>query len=230
MTEIDLIIFDCDGVLVDSEYLAAQVNSQLLTEVGHPISPEELSSQYAGLVFVDILKEIERETNTPIPASIIDRVADVFRQRMETELQSIDDVRDAVTAISKNYPYCICSNSTKANIERMLTLVGLYDLFEGKIFSASEVGTKKVKPAPDVYLFAAQTMKARPRNTIVIEDSIHGVHGATAAGMRVIGFTGGSHAYSGLADALTEAGAQTVISRHKDLPAVIHAMAEWNDI
>ncbi|MHC5306659.1 HAD family hydrolase [Bartonella sp. LJL80] len=230
MPQIDLVIFDCDGVLVDSEFLAAQIGSQLLTEAGHEISAEELGNRYAGLVFVDILKEIERESGLPISASLIDRVAEIFRERIETELQAIDGVRNAVEAVAALYPYCICSNSKSENVERMLTIVGLYDLFEGKIFSAPEVGTKKVKPAPDVYLFAADKYKATPANTIVIEDSVHGVHGATSAGMRVIGFTGGSHAYPGLADALTEAGAETVISRHTDLPAVIQAMAEWKDL
>jgi len=87
-----------------------------------------------------------------------------------------------------------------------------------------------VKPAPDVYLYAADKMHAKPENTIVIEDSVHGVRGAVKAGMRVVGFTGGSHAYRGLADVLTEAGAETVIAHHTDLPAVLKAMSEWKDI
>lgn len=230
MPQIDLVIFDCDGVLVDSEYLAAQIESQLLRESGIEISAEELSERYAGLVFVDVLKEIEKQSDTPLSASLIDRVPELFRKRMENELFIIDGAREAVEAVAKIYPYCICSNSREEDIKRMLTTVGLYDLFENRIFSAPEVGTKKVKPAPDVYLYAANKMNAKPENTIVVEDSVHGVHGAVKAGMRVVGFTGGSHAYPGLADALTEAGAETVIAHHSDLPAVLKALSEWKDI
>lgn len=229
MPQIDLVIFDCDGVLVDSEYLAAQIESQLLTDAGFEISPEELSERYAGLVFIDILKDIEKQSTIPLSASLVDRVPELFRSRMESELRAIDGARDAVEAIAAKYPYCLCSNSKSADIKNMLTTVGLYDLFENRVFSAPEVGTKKPKPAPDVYLFAAEKLKAKPANTIVIEDSVHGVHGATAAGMRVIGFTGGSHAYPGLADALTEAGAETVISRHSNLAKVVKVMSEWRD-
>lgn len=229
MPQIDLVIFDCDGVLVDSEYLAAQIESQLLTDAGFEISPEELSERYAGLIFIDILKDIEKQLTIPLSASLVDRVPELFRSRMESELRAIDGARDAVEAIAAKYPYCLCSNSKSADIKNMLTTVGIYDLFENRIFSAPEVGTKKPKPAPDVYLFAAEKLKAKPANTIVIEDSVHGVHGATAAGMRVIGFTGGSHAYPGLADALTEAGAETVISRHSNLAKVVKVMSEWRD-
>lgn len=229
MPKIGLVIFDCDGVLVDSEYLAAQIESQLLTDSGFKISPEELAERYAGLIFIDILKEIEKQSTIPLSASLVDRVPELFRSRMANELQAIDGVRAAVQLVTEKYPYCLCSNSKSADIKNMLTTVGLYDLFEDRIYSAPEVGTKKPKPAPDVYLYAAEKMKATPKNTIVIEDSIHGVRGATAAGMRVIGFTGGSHAYPGLADALTEAGAETVISRHSNLAAVLDAMAQWRD-
>lgn len=230
MPQIDLVIFDCDGVLVDSEYLAAQIESELLAIEGYEITPEELSERYAGLIFLDILKEIEKQSDVPLSVSLIEKVPELFKKRMKDELLGIDGAREAVEAVAKLYPYCICSNSRSQDIKHMLTIVGLYDLFENKIFSAPEVGTGKVKPAPDVYLYAADKMHAKPENTIVIEDSVHGVRGAAKAGMRVVGFTGGSHAYRGLADVLTEAGAETVIAHHTDLPAVLKAMSEWKDI
>lgn len=230
MPQIDLVIFDCDGVLVDSEYLAAQIESELLAIEGYEITPEELSERYAGLIFLDILKEIEKQSDVPLSVSLIEKVPELFKKRMKDELLGIDGAREAVEAVAKLYPYCICSNSKGQDIKHMLTIVGLYDLFENKIFSAPEVGTGKVKPAPDVYLYAADKMHAKPENTIVIEDSVHGVRGAVKAGMRVVGFTGGSHAYRGLADVLTEAGAETVIAHHTDLPAVLKAMSEWKDI
>lgn len=111
----------------------------------------------------------------------------------------------------------------------MLQRVGLYELFAPNIFSAKEVGTKKTKPAPDVFLYAAKQFGVDPKDVIVIEDSAHGIQGARAAGMRVIGFTGGAHTYPGHADKLTDAGAETVIHRHKDLPSVIEALSVWTD-
>lgn len=230
MPQIDLVIFDCDGVLVDSEYLVAQIESQLLAESGYEITPEELSERYAGLIFLDVLKRIEKQSDVPLPVNLIERVPELFKKRMTDELAIIDGARQAVEAVAKLYPYCICSNSFEQDIERMLTIVGLYNLFKHKIFSAPQVGTKKVKPAPDVYLYAAEKMHAKPENTIVIEDSVYGVRGAVKAGMRVVGFTGGSHAYRGLADALTEAGAETAIAHHTDLSTVLKALSEWKDL
>ncbi|WP_375606394.1 MULTISPECIES: HAD family hydrolase [unclassified Bartonella] len=230
MPQIDLIIFDCDGVLVDSEYLAAKIGSQLLKQTGYEISPEELSERFAGLIFRDILKQVEQETEKPISAHLIDQMTDIFRTQIKTELRALDDVREAVEIIQTRYPYCICSNAKSIDIKEMLTTVGLYELFEGKIFSAPEVGTKKTKPAPDIFLFAAKQLQVEPQNTIVIEDSIHGVHAAKAAGMRAIGFTGGSHSYLGHSNALAEAGAETVIAKHAHLGEVLEAMAVWRDL
>ncbi len=145
MPQIDLIIFDCDGVLVDSEYLAAQIGSQLLKKTGYEISPEELSTRYAGLIFLDILKKIEQETGKPISASLIDQMTDLFRAQIKIELRAIDGIREAIDAIQSRYPYCICSNAKSTDIKEMLTIVDLYDFFDDKdkIFSAPEVGTKK---------------------------------------------------------------------------------------
>ncbi|MCZ2158486.1 HAD family phosphatase [Bartonella sp. 220] len=232
MPQIDLVIFDCDGVLVDSEYLAAKIGSQLLKQTGYEISPEELSERYAGLIFRDILKQVEQETEKPVSAHLIDQMSNLFRAQIATELHAIDGIKEAIEIIQTRYPYCICSNAKSVDIKEMLSTVGLYDLFndKDKIFSAPEVGTKKTKPAPDVFLFAAQKLHVEPQNTIVIEDSLHGVHAASTAGMRVIGFTGGSHSYLGHSHALAEAGAETVIAKHAHLLEVLEAMAVWRDL
>lgn len=232
MPQIDLVIFDCDGVLVDSEHLAAKIGSQLLKQVGYEISPEKLSERYAGLVFIDILKKIEQETKKPISAHLINQMSNLFRAQIKTELRAIDGIREILEIIQPRYPYCICSNAKSVDIKEMLTAVDLYDFFDSKnkIFSASEVGTKRTKPSPDVFLFAAQQLHANPTNTIVIEDSLHGVHAASTAGMRIIGFTGGSHSYLGHSNALAEAGAETVIAKHAHLGEVLEAMAVWRDL
>jgi beta-phosphoglucomutase-like phosphatase (HAD superfamily) len=105
----------------------------------------------------------------------------------------------------------------------------LLPLIAPHIFSAYEVGTQKGKPDPNVFLFAAQKFNAKPSNTLVIEDSVHGVEAAVRAGMRVIGFTGGSHAYIGMADRLTDAGAETVVNSHGHLPHMIKALGQWRE-
>ncbi|UNE54893.1 HAD family hydrolase [Bartonella machadoae] len=232
MPQIDLIIFDCDGVLVDSEYLAAKIGSQLLKQIGYEISPEELAERYAGLIFRDILKKVEQETGKPVSAHLITQMSNLFRAQITTDLRALDGIREAIKIVQTRYPYCICSNAKSDNVKEMLSAVNLYDLFDGKnkIFSAPEVGTKRTKPAPDVFLFATQQLRANPKNTIVIEDSVHGVHAATAAGMRVIGFTGGSHSYPGHSSALAEAGAETVIAKHDYLLEVLEAMAVWQEL
>lgn len=227
MPQPDLVIFDCDGVLVDSEILAARVEAELLTLAGFEISAEELAETYAGLTFKDIMMKVEEKSSIPFQASLIDRAEDLVDRKLRSDVRAIDGVREAVAAVTA--PHCVCSNSRSERIEFMLEKVHLLPFFSGRIFSALEIPSKKTKPAPDVFLFAAEKLEADPANTFVIEDSVHGVHGARAAGMRVIGFTGAAHSYPGHADALTEAGAETVIRRWPELKSVIAALSVWSD-
>jgi HAD superfamily hydrolase (TIGR01509 family) len=124
-------------------------------------------------------------------------------------------------------PRGICSNSTNERLRITLGGAGLIEAFEPHIYSAVEVGDRQPKPAPNVYAYAAQQFGVAPKDCIVIEDSIFGVTAAKAAGARVVGFTGASHSWPGHADLLTEAGAETVINRFRDLPAVAEAFAFW---
>lgn len=227
MPQPDLVIFDCDGVLVDSEILAARVEAELLTLAGFEISAEELAETYAGLTFKDIMMKVEEKSSIPFQASLIDRAEDLVDRKLRSDVRAIDGVREAVAAVTA--PHCVCSNSRSERIEFMLEKVQLLPFFSGRIFSALEIPSRKTKPAPDVFLFAAEKLEADPANTFVIEDSVHGVHGARAAGMRVIGFTGAAHSYPGHADALTEAGAETVIRRWPELKSVIAALSVWSD-
>ncbi|WP_176085958.1 HAD family phosphatase [Martelella sp. HB161492] len=226
MSSFDLIIFDCDGVLVDSEFLAAQVESKLLTEAGYPITAGEIGERFAGMTWRDILLSVEKEASIPLQANLIDQSYVILDERLKRELKAIPGIREAVSELSE--PRCICSNSTLERLDMMLTKVGLIDLFQPNIFSAESLGPDRVKPKPDIFLFGAEKMGADPKKTLVIEDSVHGVMGAKAAGMRVVGFTGGSHTYPSHADRLTDAGAETVIARMNDLPAVATALLEWS--
>lgn len=223
----DLVIFDCDGVLVDSEIIAARVEADLITRAGYEISPEEVSESYAGLTFKEILLRIEEKASIPFSAALIEQAESLTDKRLANEVQAIEGVREAVLSVTA--PRCICSNSSTERIDAMLTRVGLKRLFEGHIFSSLATPGGKPKPAPDVFLYAAGKMGADPEKTFVIEDSVHGIAGARAAGMRVIGFTGAGHSYPGHADALTDAGAETVIRRWAELKPVLSALTEWSE-
>jgi HAD superfamily hydrolase (TIGR01509 family) len=228
MNDIDLVIFDCDGVLVDSEIIAARIEADMITKAGYPVTAAEISETYAGLTFRDILIRVEKEARMPFQASMIGVAEGLVDKELKRSVQAIDGAREAVMTVAAKK--CICSNSSGERLDMMLTKVGLKPLFGGNVFSALETPTANPKPAPDVFLFAAEKMKADPKRTFVIEDSVHGIHGAKAAGMRVIGFTGGSHSYPGHADLLTEAGAETVIRRWPELKGVLEALASWSEI
>ncbi|SEP66482.1 haloacid dehalogenase superfamily, subfamily IA, variant 3 with third motif having DD or ED [Faunimonas pinastri] len=221
-----LIIFDCDGVLVDSEILAAKVDAEILTEIGYEISAVEVSHRFAGLTNEQIFKIIGVEMGIEIPEEKVREAERRVDARLDAELEPVAGVQEMLDMLDD--PRCICSNSRSDRLRLSLTRTGLYDRFRPYIYSAREVAEGRPKPAPDVYLYGAAQFDSSPADTIVIEDSVHGVHGATTAGMRVIGFTGASHSWPGHADALTEAGAVTVINRLAELPATIEALKAWN--
>ncbi len=226
MDGFDLIIFDCDGVIVDSEIVAAQVEAKLLTEVGYPIEATDLAARFSGMSWKNILLAVEQEADIPIPAGLLDRTEKLLDDKLAREVKAIAGVAHAVARI--DLPRCICSNSSSKRLQSMLTRTGAHALFAPHIFSARDIGEGRTKPAPDVFHHAAKTMNADPGRTVVIEDSVHGVHGARDAGMRVVGFTGASHTFPSHADQLTEAGAETVINRLIDLPPVVEALSQWS--
>ncbi|OJU03824.1 MAG: HAD family hydrolase [Rhizobium sp. 63-7] len=225
MSGFDLLLFDCDGVLVDSEIISAKVESSLLTEAGYPITVEEMSERFAGLTWRDILFTVEKEADIPFSATLLDKSEKLLDARLEREVKIIDGVKFALSRLTQ--PRGICSNSSSHRLEMMLTKVGLREYFAPHIYSAKDLGADRAKPKPDIYLHGAEQFGVKPARTLVIEDSVHGIHAARAAGMRVVGFTGGSHTYPAHADRLTDAGAETVIARMADLPAVVAALAEW---
>ncbi|TPN83261.1 HAD family phosphatase [Mesorhizobium sp. CU2] len=227
MPQPDLVIFDCDGVLVDSEIIAARIEAELITLAGYEISAEEIAETYAGLTFKDILMRIEEKSQIPFQASLIDRAEELVERKLRADVRIIDGAREAVAAVTA--PRAVCSNSPRERVEFMLEKVRLLPFFAGHIYSGLDIPSKKPKPAPDVFLYAAEKLGAKPKDTFVIEDSVHGVTGARAAGMRVIGFTGAAHSYPGHADTLTEAGAETVIRRWAELNSTIAALSEWSE-
>ena len=223
-----LFIFDCDGVLVDSEILAARVDSKLLTKAGYPITPDEMIQRFAGLTAGDFMRIVEEEIGHKLPPGFHDEQRSELDELLARELKAVPGVEEMLERMEG--PRCIGSNSTNARLKMMLTKTGLYDRFRPCIFSAREVGDKQPKPDPNVYSFAIKEFGVDPREALVIEDSIFGVRAAKAAGARVVGFTGGAHSWPGHADMLTEAGAETVINRLRDLPAVAEAFVVWSGV
>lgn len=221
-----LVIFDCDGVLIDSEIIAARIDSELLTEAGYPVSAEEVGQRFAGLNWNKIVEAVEGELGHSIPEEILDKSEKELDIRLAAEVQAVNGAEAMLDSL--DFARCICSNSSSERLEMTLTKTGLFDRFRPYIFAARDVRDGLGKPAPDVFLHAAETLEFEPHRTIVVEDSVVGVQGAVAAGMRVVGFTGASHSWPGHGEALMDAGAVTVVHRLSDLPATFNALAEWN--
>jgi HAD superfamily hydrolase (TIGR01509 family) len=212
-----LLIYDCDGVLVDSEPLANAVLADLLTALGHPIGADEAMRIFGGRSVPDVLRRAEAMLGRPIPDGLGEAAAARLLDRLRTELKPIAGVAAVVGSLS--YRRCVASSSPPERIALSLEVTGLAPLFGPHVYSAAQVA--KGKPAPDLFLFAAARMGEIPARSIVIEDTTLGVTAARAAGMAAIGFAGGSHAVEHLADRLKTAGADTVVGAMTELPTAI---------
>lgn len=226
MSEPALIIFDCDGVLIDSEIIATRVEVEFLAENGHTIDPIEHSKRFTGLNFSQSLKIIEQETGRYFPDDICDKVEAEIENRLWRDVKALPGADDILDVLDQ--PRCICSNSSDQRLKMALTKTGLWDRFRPYVFSALSLPDMKVKPAPDIYLHAAKVFEVEPRQCVVIEDSAHGVSGAVAAGMRVIGYIGGSHTYPGHGEQLMDAGAETIIRHLREISQIVAAFADWS--
>jgi beta-phosphoglucomutase-like phosphatase (HAD superfamily) len=213
----DLIIFDCDGVLVDSEVISCRAHAETLTRHGYPITADQVLDRFLGVSEREARLMIETETGRKLPGDFESQVNQVTLQSYADDLRAISHVGDAIAAIG--VPKCVASSGTPDKIQRGLTCTGLYHQFAPHIFSASQV--KRGKPAPDLFLFAATQMQASPARCLVIEDSVPGVTGALAAGMTVLGFHGGSHCRPGHAEMLRAAGAAVTFDDMRQLPGLI---------
>jgi HAD superfamily hydrolase (TIGR01509 family) len=216
-----LVIFDCDGVLVDSEQLANATLAELMTSLGYPISAEEAIRTFTGRSLADVVTLAENLLGRPIPADIGERYGQRLLARFRSELAPVAGVHAAIAALP--YRRCVASSSTRERLLLSLELTGLAPLFGEHVYSATQVS--RGKPAPDLFLFAARSEGEPPSNCIVIEDSLLGVEAARAAGMAVIGFTGASHASDNLAESLVTAGASSIIRSMAELPAAVERLA-----
>ena len=214
---VDLIIFDCDGVLVDSEVISCRAHAETLTRHGYPITAEQVLERFLGVSDREARQTIETELGRKLPGDFESQMKQAALQRYADDLRTIPYVGEAIAAIG--LPKCVASSGTPEKIRHGLTCAGLYDLLAPNIFSASQV--ERGKPAPDLFLFAAAQMQASPARCLVIEDSIPGITGARAAGMTVLGFHGGSHCRPGYADTLHAAGAIKTFDDMRQLPDLI---------
>jgi HAD superfamily hydrolase (TIGR01509 family) len=183
----ELVIFDCDGVLVDSERIALRLNVEIGPELGWAITEEEALQHFLGRSNASIRAVISERLGPEAAAQWDARFIDRHRVVVETDLRPVAGIHEALRQIT--LPTCVASSGSHEKMRHTLGLTGLYDHFAGRIFSATEV--ENGKPAPDLFLHAAASMGADPSRCVVVEDSRYGVEAARAAGMRALGYCGG---------------------------------------
>lgn len=211
----DLVIFDCDGVLVDSEVISCASLADQLTAAGLPTSHEEVMARFLGRSTAAIAEDFRARTGSELPEEFLPRFRLDVAERMRRELLPIPDIQGVLEGLrSLGLPFCVASSSERPRLDLALTLTGLIDFFDARIFNAAMVA--RGKPAPDLFLHAAQTLGADPARCLVIEDSPAGVLAGKAAGMTVWGFTGGSHQRAGSAETLVKAGADRLFNRMQE--------------
>ena len=213
-----LVIFDCDGVLVDSEPLSLACLAAGLNRIGVDIDVETVRARFAGTSMASIMGHVARDYGVTAPDGFVAAVKAETLAIFDTELQAMAGIAEAVAALS--LPTCVASSSDPVRLRHSLGLTGLLPLFDGRIYSAVEVA--RGKPFPDLFLHAAARMGFSPDACLVIEDSVPGVTAARAAGMRVLGFAGGGHwGHDRDGTDLLAAGAARVYRDHRDLAAIL---------
>ena len=214
----EAVIFDCDGVLVDSELIALGVTRRMLGESGLDLSDEETRRRFLGMRQDGVLERIERERGRPLAKDFSASLAREILATFEHELKGVEGVRQAVNGLDARV--CVASSSAPQRLHFSLRVTGYESLFAPNIFSSAAV--QRGKPFPDLFLFAARAMRAAPEDCLVIEDSVAGVTAARAAGMTVFGFVGASHfSEPAQGQELTAAGAALIFDDMARLPELV---------
>ena len=215
------VIFDCDGVLVDSETLALQVELEVLAELGLTFDRDDYVLRFMGLSTEAFHAAMDEEAilrlGRPIAAEV--RGSERLRAVMVAHLTEVPGATDAIAVLT--LPKAIASSGSRQGLERKLRQTCLWDWFAPHVYSADHVAS--AKPAPDLFLHAAEALGVAPADCLAIEDSVHGVIAARAAGMTVWGFLGGGHAHDRLGARLVEAGAQRLV---RDWPEATRLLAQ----
>jgi HAD superfamily hydrolase (TIGR01509 family) len=212
-----MVIFDCDGVLVDSERLIQEVDLELIGSLGWPITREEIFAEHLGRSEDAVIANIERRLGRAVPTGFAQEKAAAYEAVLRERLVAVPGVVEAITLLREDgMRMCVASSGRHARIRLSLRLTGLQTVFADEhLFSAEDV--PRGKPAPDLFLHAAACLSASPQLCVVVEDSPAGVEAAKAAGMRVIG-------YCALTPARLLGEADALVTRMTDLPAVIAAL------
>ncbi|MFF5918182.1 HAD family hydrolase [Streptomyces flavochromogenes] len=183
----ELVIFDCDGVLVDSERIYCRVDREVFATLGAEFTEAEMVEYFVGSSHDMLTAIVEERRGRPLEPDWQTPFKQRYEDALDAELTAVEGVTDVLDALA--VPYCLASNGSHASIRKNLGRAGLLDRFEGRMFSARDVA--RGKPAPDLFLHAAAVMGVPPERCAVVEDSPYGVRAARAAGMRAFGYTGG---------------------------------------
>lgn len=214
-----LVIFDCDGVLVDSEILSAEVEAEALSTLGVKVTAHDVMQRFLGLTQEALEERFEHDFGLKLPPNHAETTRSMLRAAYVERLEPIPGVRDVLQSLPM--PFCVASNSPPAKLGLGLSITNLFELVYPNIFSAKLVA--RGKPAPDLFLHAAKALGADPANTVVVEDSVVGVKAAKAAGMTAIGFVGGLHHMPPSEETLVAAGADHIAETMDEVKALILA-------
>jgi HAD superfamily hydrolase (TIGR01509 family) len=180
----DLVIFDCDGVLVDSELITNRIFARMLNEMGIPVSLEDMFEQFVGRSMPQCLEMIAGLLGRPVPDEFVPEFQARATAALESDLKAVPDIEEVLAGMG--IPYCVASSGTHEKMNTTLGITGLLPKFRGKMFSVTEVANSK--PAPDVFLYAARQSGVDASACAVIEDTPTGVRAGVAAGMTVFGY------------------------------------------
>jgi HAD superfamily hydrolase (TIGR01509 family) len=211
-TPIELIIFDCDGVLVDSERITNRIFAQMLNELGLPLTLDDMFERFVGNSMSHCLELIGQMLGKPPPSGFVEEYHLRTKLALETDLKPIPGIEEALADI--RIPYCVASSGDHNKMRATLGITKLWPKFEGRLFSITEV--PRGKPYPDVFLFAAERFGVAPASCAVVEDTPIGVVAGVAAGMRVFGYAAATPKRR-----LSDAGAHIVFDDMRKLPALL---------
>ena len=212
MARFDLVIFDCDGVVVDSERIVFDVFGSFIRSLGVHLTEAETREEFLGRTLAECMKIVERFRGSPAPPGSLERYTADRDRVLREQVQAVKGIREVLEALP--IPFCIASSGGYDKMRITLGATQLMPFFEGRLFSATEVG--RGKPAPDIFLFAAERMGASPARTAVVEDTVNGVLAGSAAGMTVFGYVDLTPA-----EKLIEAGATRTFDDMRALPALL---------
>jgi HAD superfamily hydrolase (TIGR01509 family) len=217
-----VIIFDCDGVLLDNELAMAELNVEVLNGIGGAFTVEQYAGQFIGLSDDEWLRILAEEYGLRPSAEVLERLLALETDAKRAASKPMRGVEGVLRSIGEST--CVASNSQSEQLTTNLSAGGLLGFFEGRIFSASLVA--RGKPFPDLFLYAAAALRVAPADCLVVEDSVSGIVAARAAAMRVIGFTGGAHMFAPLARRIEDAGPDAVVTSMSELASLLRANSQ----